>query len=158
VHPRLRTTYVACASRSRQAAFQCFNRITSRWFRLATARRRCSRHSGGVRPHEQMSTLRGKSERDPTSHNDSPSSISVRCLWRSFGAPTTAQHSGRTANAVSRVRLRFLNCPEIWLGRRRGGFRWALYGHRVRHARAHASHGSNISCRLGSTNCCTRPR
>ena len=27
---------------------------TSRWFRLATAKRRCSRHSGGVRRHQSM--------------------------------------------------------------------------------------------------------
>ncbi len=32
-------------------------RLTSRWFRLATAKRRCSRHSGGVRrPNEYAST------------------------------------------------------------------------------------------------------
>jgi hypothetical protein len=29
---------------------------TSRWFRLATAKRRCSRHSGGVRPMQILST------------------------------------------------------------------------------------------------------
>jgi hypothetical protein len=34
--------------------WRCIHRITSRWFRLATARRRCSRHSGGVSRQQKL--------------------------------------------------------------------------------------------------------
>jgi hypothetical protein len=44
-----------CASDGTASVGSKWCNLTSRWFRLATAKRRCSRHSGGVRP--QMTSV-----------------------------------------------------------------------------------------------------